>query len=190
MGGVKFRFAFSNDGSEDQRLSFSGGNGAMAFAFEFESTSDDTIYLNNASDVSMLAHRSSVPRLCSGEASRGKGKITWHANRRSKFKDRISFYIDGQTKLEFLNGERRVNLYWERGGVSELNKDDIESLVLLGAKHGRLGMLQCTIYENILEYGAGPEILRTYIDETCPMNDDINEIAELLTEAGFEVICD
>ena len=185
MSGFKFRFACSNANMPDNKNVFSNQNKGITFAFEFEATHDDDLFQGYQS---ALPQKSTPPRL-NHIKQNGKGSsIIWHASRYSKFIDRISFNVEGHTNLEFINGDNQLYLHWENGGVTRLKKEHIESILLLEATNGKLGMVQCTIYENVLDYGTGPAILRTYIDETHPLNVDVAEISELLTEAGFEVI--
>lgn len=187
MNAFKIKFTSSSSKGETKECTFSGVTNASSFSVELETMIDDDIF--DGYQMS-LPQKSNFPYLNSGKQENNDNQIFWHASHSSKFKKRISFEIERDINLEFVNGDNHLYLHWENGAVTSLKKEYIESMLFLRATNGRLGVVQCTIYENILDNGMGPAVFRTYIDETHPLNEDIAEISKLLSEAGFEVIGD
>ena len=183
MSGFKFRFAFGGGNSQERQSVIS--NGTSAFVFEFESSFDGDeprSYISSSPNKMLPTNRNSQ------KMTTNSYKIAWYKRKRSKYNEQICLPIDKDIMLEFINGDDHIYLRWENGAVTRLRKNHIETIVLVGAFYGKIGLIQCTIYENVLDYGTGSATFRNYIDETHPINKDLEEIASLLAEAGMEVI--
>ena len=171
MSGYHFKFAFSAEGN------------SASFAFEF-SASNGCAFVNEENNLQL--EKTKKYSLKSAEMTIKDNIIAWKADKESKFCDCIAFNIGENIGLEFINGDRFCYLYRD-GGVTPLRKEQIKYLVLKKAEGMSAGAIQCSVRGNALGIGEGEKIFSSELYPTHPLNDDIEEIAELLRAVGVAV---